>query len=244
MGGMTVAKQSAYLTVYQKIKGDIQSGKYAVGDFLPTETELEQAYGVSRTTIRHAMKALSADGLADIRQGRGTMVRNFKTIQDLSKVTSVTESLRRKGHVVRTKSMCIDTVAANDKQADELQIEVGGRLARVQRIQLADEKPVAVMTNHIPYGLVPGIEQFSNRFSALYQFLEDQYGIAIDAAEDTIWAKVSDFTESELLHVPTGTALLCIRRICLNSQKPVCLDLVKIIGDQYELENSMSGRLK
>lgn len=237
-------RPSVYMTIYEQIKNDIRSGKYTVGNLLPTETELEQLYGVSRTTIRNAMKALAADGLIHIKQGCGTTVLNFRTIQDLSRVTSVTESLRRKGYSVRAKSMYIDKAAANERQAAELQVKPGAELARVQRIQLADEKPVTIMTNYIPYGLVPKIERFNNKFSALYQFLEAKYGIVIDAAKDTIWAKVSDFTESELLDVTPGTALLCIRRVCYQQQKPVCLDVVKIVGDQYELENSMNGRIK
>ncbi|ADU27730.1 GntR family transcriptional regulator [Ethanoligenens harbinense] len=239
-----MGKPAAYMRLYEQLKQDIRTGKYPVGDVLPTETELEQMFGVSRTTVRRAMKALSNDGLADIKQGRGTMVRNFRTTQDLSKVTSVTESLRKKGYTVRTKSIYIDVIAANEKLSGELQLPFGDRLARVQRVQLADEKPVALMTNYIPYALVPQMEQTSESFSALYQFLERRYGITIDAAKDSIWAKASDFAESEMLDVPVGTALLCIRRLCFHEKQPVCLDMVKILGDQYELENFMSGRLK
>lgn len=241
---MHMGKPSAYRALYEQLKNEIRNGKYAVGELLPTETELGESTGFSRTTVRHAMKALAADGLVDIRQGRGTMVLDYRTIQDLSRVTSVTESLRRKGCAVRTKSMAIDRVSAGERQAAALQVKAGAALARVQRIQLADEKPVAVMVNYIPYETVPQIERHQGRFSALYQFLEEQYGLVIDAAKDTILAKVSDFTESELLDVPVGTALLCIRRVCFYQGRPVCLDEVKIIGDQYELENSMSGRIK
>lgn len=239
-----MAKQAAYTLLYERLKQDIRAGKYPVGTPLPTETELERLAGVSRTTVRRAMKALAEDGLVDIRQGRGTLVRNFRTIQDLSKVTSVTESLRKKGYTVKTKSMYIDLIPADEARADLLRVPVGEPLARVQRIQLADGRPVALMTNCIPYAQVPGMEQCTGAFSALYQFLESRYGITIDAAKDTIWAKVSDFAESEMLDVPPGTALLCIRRLCLREQRPVCLDEVRILGDQYELENSMSGRLR
>lgn len=239
-----MAKKAAYLLLYEQLKGDIRAGRYPVGEALPTEAELQRMTGVSRTTVRRAMKTLQDDGLVDIRQGRGTLVRNFRTIQDLSKVTSVTESLRKKGYTVATKSMHIDRVAGDEMRADLLRLAPGTPLARVQRIQTADGRPVALMANFIPYARVTGIEAFDRTFSALYQFLENQYGITIDAAKDTIWAKVSDFAESEMLSVPTGTALLCIRRLCLCGQQPVCLDEVRILGDQYELENSMSGRLK
>ncbi len=243
-GGGGVSKTSAYEKVYEELKEKIRSGRYPVGSLLPTEEEMETLFSVSRTTVRRAMRLLAEDGLAEIRQGRGATVLDFRTIQDLSKVTSVTESLRHKGYRVRTKRMEIDTVPADERLGQMLRLPAGGSLARVQRIQLADEKPVALMTNFIPYDLVPQIETYAGGFSGLYQFLEERYGIRIDAAKDTIWAKSAGFTESEMLAVTEGTALLCIRRLCFSASRPVCLDEVKILGDQYELENAMSGRLK
>ncbi|ADY57578.1 transcriptional regulator, GntR family [Syntrophobotulus glycolicus DSM 8271] len=239
-----MSKIPSYRAMYDLVKNDIKQGKYLIGELLPTESELEKIFHVSRSTVRRAMELLAQDGLVSIKQGRGTTVMDFKTKQDLNKVTSVTESLRRKGYIVRTKSMYIDTVGATEKLAQELQVMQGDLLARVQRIQLADEKPVVIMKNYIPYHTVPNIEQYTNQFSALYQFLEQKYQIEIDAAKDKIYAKPADFTDSEMLCVAPGTALLCIRRICYKDQKPVCVDQVSILGDQYELEVSMSGRYK
>jgi GntR family transcriptional regulator len=239
-----MAKLPAYMLVQDLLKRDIRNGKYPVGELLPTEPELEKIFKVSRTTVRRAMEVLRQEDLVEIKQGRGTMVLDFRTKQDLNKVTSVTESLRRKGYDVRTKSMYIDTIPATEKLAKELQVKQGDLLARIQRIQLADEKPVVIMKNYISYDKVPNIEQYTNKFSALYQFLEEQYQIEIDAAKDKIYAKSADFTESEMLCVQPNTALLCIRRICYKDHKPVCVDQVSILGDQYELEISMNKRYK
>lgn len=234
----------AYQAMHDDLKNDIKNGKYPIGEMLPTESELEKIFRVSRTTVRQAMSVLAQEGLVEIRQGRGTMVLDYKTRQDLNKVTSVTESLRRRGYTVRTKSMFIDRIAAGELLSRDLGIAPGTPVARVQRIQLADEKPVVIMKNYIPYDMVPDMEQHTGQFSALYQFLEDRYQIEIDAATDKITAKASDFTESEMLGVPTGTVLLCIRRTCFRSGKPICVDDVSILGSQYELEISMNGRYK
>lgn len=239
-----MGKLPAYMVMHDQIKKDIQSGKYTVSEFLPTESELEKIFNVSRTTVRRAMEELQKEGLVQIKQGRGTKVQNFRTKQDLNKVTSVTESLKRKGYDVRTKSMYIDKIFASEKLAEELEVNQGELLARVQRIQLANEKPVVIMKNYIPYKNVPEIEKYANKFSALYQFLEEKYNIDIDGAKDKIYSKSADFVESEMLNVAPGTALLCIRRICYKEQRPVCVDQVSILGDQYELEISMSGRYK
>lgn len=239
-----MAKVPAYMIIHDSLKKEIQSGKYHVSELLPTEYELEKIYNVSRTTIRRAMEVLKEEGLVDIKQGRGTMVLDYRTKQDLNKVTSVTESLRRRGYDVRTKSMYIDIIPVSEDLGKELQLEHGEMIARVQRIQLANEKPMVIMKNYIPYKLVPDIKQFTNKFSGLYEFLEEQYQLDINAANDKILAKSADFAESEMLNILPGTALLCIHRICYKDKKPICIDDVSIIGDQYELVISMSGRYK
>lgn len=239
-----MSKLPAYMVVHDILKNEIQNGTYLVGALLPTETELERIYQVSRTTVRRATELLEKEGLVEIKQGRGTMVLDSRTHQDLNRVTSVSESLRRKGYVISTKSMYIDKVPATEKLAKELQVPQGSVLARIQRIQLADGKPIVIMKNYISYILVPDIEQYTSKFSALYQFLEEQYHLEIDGAKDKIYAKASDFTEAEILNVDPGTALLCIHRICYRKDKPVCVDQVSILGDRYELEISMQGRYK
>lgn len=237
-------KVPAYMAVHDLIKKRIQDGTYPVLELLPTEPELEKIYKVSRTTIRSAMELLKEEGFVEVKQGRGTMVLDQRTIQDLNKVTSVTESLRRKGYDVRTKSMYIDIIPASDKLLKELNLSTEDSITRVQRIQLIDENPIAIMRNYIPTSLVPGLLQFTNKFSGLYQFLEEHYELQIDSAHDKIFAKSADFAESEMLNVPPGTALLCIRRICYQDGNPVCVDDVCIIGDQYELAISTNGRYK
>lgn len=52
-----------YMKVYNRLKNQILSGSYPSGSFLPTESELEQIYQVSRTTIRKAVKMLSDEGI-------------------------------------------------------------------------------------------------------------------------------------------------------------------------------------
>ena len=237
-------KVPAYMAVHDLIKKRIEDGTYPVLEFLPTEPELEKIYKVSRTTIRSAMELLKEEGFVEIKQGRGTMVLDRRTIQDLNKVTSVTESLRRRGYDVRTKSMYIDLIPVSEKLGKELDLPGDDSITRVQRIQLIDEKPIAIMRNYIPTTLVPGLIQFTNKFTGLYQFLEEHYNLEIDSAHDKIFAKSADFAESEMLNVQPGTALLCIRRICYRNEEPVCVDDVCILGDQYELAISTNGRYK
>ncbi len=167
-----------YIKIYDKLKSAIKGGTYPPGSFLPTEQELETLYQVSRTTIRKAVKLLSDEGILSVRQGCGTMVMDIRTTQNYNQVTSVTESLRKRGYDVTTGSMMIDVIPASRDIAADLFIPEGTPVARIQRLQLADGRPVTLMENYIEYAKVPGIEQHSGHFVALYQFLEETYGLA------------------------------------------------------------------
>lgn len=61
------------------IKESILSGELLGGDALPTEPELEKEFGVSRAVIRDAMRMLKAQGLIDVKQGKGMYVSYSQT---------------------------------------------------------------------------------------------------------------------------------------------------------------------
>lgn len=234
----------AYIKIYNRLKNEIQKGTYPVGGFLPKEYELEEIYQVSRTTIRNAVKILAKEGMVEVRQGRGTRVLDHKAIQNYNKVTSVTEALRKKGYEVTTGDMLIDVIEADKQTANELEIPEGTRVARIQRLQLADGEPVTLMENYIEYKRVPKIEEFKNEFVALYQFLEEKYGLQIDGTRDRISAKAATFMEAQVLKTEPKDALLVVHRITYYQDKPVSIDHVRIIGRKYEIEISGKGRSK
>jgi GntR family transcriptional regulator len=211
----------AYARMYDALKKDIYNGEYAVGDLLPAEPELEKRFNVSRTTVRRAVDLLSREGLVSAKQGRGTQVLDYKTTQNLNTVSSISETLRQKGYEITSKGMQIDITGASHSVAKQLGINDGDKLVRIQRIQLADGKPVAIMRNFILPEKVPGIEKYVNKFSSLYEFLEERYSINIDSARDSISARCADFDEAAMLSVELGSAILYMRRITFEDGVPV-----------------------
>ncbi|MEA5011950.1 MAG: GntR family transcriptional regulator [Angelakisella sp.] len=234
----------AYAQVYNTIKREIMEGEYPIGSLLPPEPVMEKRFGVSRTTIRRAMDLLSRDGFIKAQQGFGTQVLDYKTRQNLNVITSVSETLRRKGHIVEPRSMYIDIVNPGAQILQELNLQESDKVARVQRIQIADGKPLAIIKNYISAVRVPGIEQHVDEIHSLYQYLEDRYNIVIESAHDSISARSADFAEAQMLEVPVGSALLCMKRVCYSGSQPICADRLSILGDRYELEVNMVGRSK
>ena len=231
-----------YQKVYLELKSRIQDGDYAIGTFLPTEADLMREYSVSRTTVRKALDLLSREGFIRATAGKGTQVIDFKTSQSLNAVTSVSETLRRQGHVVLSKSLYIDRISAGERLSQELQIAEGSTVVRIQRVQLSDGVPVAIMKNYIPDEMVPGIEKEMAPNKSLYIFIESNYGIQIDSTFDKITARSASFTDAEILEVPVGEPLIALARVCMMRGRPVCADHVSIVGKYYEFVLYSSSR--
>ncbi|MBQ4332782.1 MAG: GntR family transcriptional regulator [Clostridia bacterium] len=237
-----MARTPAYHTVYQAIKKQIREKKYPVGSLLPTEGELEQEFSVSRTTIRRAIGLLASDGYIKVTQGRGTEVLDRSTFQNLNHISSITESLTTKGYTVTSREMDIRKVRVTGQAAKMLQLNEGDEAYLVQRLQYADDVPIALMTNYLRVEQVPGLERFAGCFSGLYAYLEKQYGIVIKEATEYLSATTADFCEAKLLHVDVGAPLLCSRRSSSTEAGVFEYSVNKIVAEHYEYCVHLKGR--
>lgn len=73
-----ISKGSLVETAIESLRHGIEQGYWAVGDRLPVETQLSESLGVSRNTVREAVRVLAHVGMLETRQGDGTYVRATK----------------------------------------------------------------------------------------------------------------------------------------------------------------------
>lgn len=232
----------AYSNVYSDIKAAIMSKKYEIGALLPPEPELEQMYGVSRTTIRKAIAMLLSEGYITVKQGYGTQVVSRKVSQNLNVITSISQSLRERGHTIGVRCTFVEKIPAKGVLAHDFSVEEGTELICVHRIQLADGEPVAITKNYILASLVPGLESEGVEIVSLYQYLLKQYNLVYTHAKDTISAINASYEEATLLSVEPKTALMTIKRRCFMGDVVAEVDDVKIVADKYEFDIYMKGK--
>lgn len=237
MGGIP-----AYRKIYTEIKRLIKQGTYKPGDLLPAEPELEKMSDVSRTTVRKAVSLLVADGYLKAKQGQGTEVLDVSTTQKLNKITSITETLEQKGYEITTHGMHISRVAAPEAVLEALDLHPGDTVYQVQRVQYANDAPIALMVNYLKENAVPDLDKYTNTFTGLYSFLEKQYHLILKDAVEWLSAVSADFTESQILRVPVGAPLLCSRRISNTELGPVEYSIIKLVADKYEYCVYLQGR--
>ncbi len=232
----------AYRQVYTTLKNRIREGTYKTGTMLPTETQLEKEFGASRTTIRKAISLLAGEGYLKVRQGRGTEILDISTTQKLNYITSITETLTSKGFQVTVQGMNVDKVVAPSIVQESLLLPPNTKVYRVQRVQCANDQPVALIINYLKENLAPNLEQYQGKFIALYKFLENKYNIILTEATETLSAVSADFMESQILKIPTGAPLLCSKRISYTVQGPLEYSIIKLVADKYEYSIHMKGR--
>ncbi len=235
-------KMTAYMEVYLDLKKKIREGTYKTGMLLPTEPELETMYGVSRITIRKAMAMLADDGYVNIVQGKGTEVCDITTIQRLNSVTSITETLQKKGYHMTVQGMDIEEVTPPPYVAEALKIDKDTTVYKLQRIRCADGVPFSITIDYLKKEYVPGLKAYEGTFVGLYDFIERTYGLVMTEAYEYVSAASADFLEAQVLGVATGTALLYSRRIGYVEQGPFEYTVNKMIGDRYEFSVYMQGR--
>jgi GntR family transcriptional regulator len=122
------------------------------GDKLPAEPELARQMGVSRATLREAMRAFEGQGVIRRRQGVGTfIVGRSPVIETGLEVLESIESLsHRIGLEVSMGDLHTSQVDASDEEAEALVIPPMTRLVQVKRVIRAGDRPVAFLVDMLP----------------------------------------------------------------------------------------------
>lgn len=231
-----------YIQVYTKMKRAIEEERYRAGEKMPSETELEKMYGVSRITIRKAIELLKNDGYVYVKQGLGTIVASA-SMYNSNYVTSFTDGLRAAGYVPSAKDITISHALIPAAIANAMDVPEDRDMICVQRLQMADDKPIAIMSNYILPELVPGLdEEDTAEFISLYRYLEEHYNIFINTSRDFITARTADLSQAHLLQVPVGFPLIYVIRVSFMDGKPVLGDMVYINAHMYEFSFNCVGK--
>jgi len=221
------------------LRGAIDGDVYRSGDQIPSENELVAKFGVSRSTIRHAISELALEGWLYRIQGRGTFVSKPKFRQTLSRLTSFTEDMRMLGLTPKAKLLSCQPEKADQIVTKQLGLAQGDDVIQLERLRLADDEPVAINISILPQKLVPGLEKMDLENQSLYEILEKHYGHIIARAEQTLEPVLADKAAAQLLQVPLNTPLLLVEGVTFL-RNGMAIEKLKIFycGERYKFHLS------
>lgn len=199
-----------YQQLQRRLQDAIQSGALAPGTALPPERDMAEMTTLSRVTVRKAMQPLVEAGLITQRRGSGTVVapRVPKLEQSLSTLTSFTEDMQRRGLPASSRLLERGLFPPSPEEMMALGLASDARVARITRLRLAGDEPMAIERASLPTDLLPDPSVIEG---SLYETLERD-GNRPERALQRISAINLSGADARILHVAKHAAGLKIER--------------------------------
>ncbi|MBN9629203.1 MAG: GntR family transcriptional regulator [Actinobacteria bacterium] len=131
--------------VHAQLLDLIEQRALGPGDKLPSEAELADEFGVSRPTLREALKLLDQDGAVTAVTGHGryvTAARSVRVDRPITRYEGLTAMLTALGYNVTTHVISVDEAVADEDEARELGTAPGAPVLRLARIKYGDGRPL------------------------------------------------------------------------------------------------------
>ncbi len=214
-------KQPLYDQLVDLLKEKIEN-ELEPGDLLPSERELAERYGLSRTTVRLALKELESMGLITRKHGKGTFVSDMShETANLIENYSFSEQMRNLGRVPKTKLLEFEVCEANKAVSEHLGLRLGDKVYRIRRLRIADDIPMMVETSYLPVSEFVGLTEDDVAHKALYDIIEKDYHEKIRVAEEEFYASLARGDDAEFLQITEGAPVLQLVRTTYSDKNIV-----------------------
>jgi GntR family transcriptional regulator len=200
-----------YHQLIEIIKQNIQEGVWQPGDQIPSEMELCDSFGISRTVVRQALRELETSEIIVKRKGKGTFVAKPKISEGLiQKLTGFYQDMVERGLTPVTKVLFQDVTRANDKVAEYLDVAPGTDIVEIQRLRFIHDEPIQVVTTYIPLIISPDLPNIDLTHRSLYEYLETANNIKIYRGKRYIEAVLASEEQAKLLDIDEGDPLIML----------------------------------
>jgi GntR family transcriptional regulator len=154
------------------------------GEQIPTEAELGALFGVSRSTVREALRLLERDGVIRTEHGRGRFLAAggaLRVERPIDRFESVTDMLGALGHRVTSSVLAVEEDGATRPEADALGLDGGAPVLRLVRLRYGDDRPLLYTVDTVPRDCLPGPVAHRDWSGSLTQALA-AHGHAVDSS--------------------------------------------------------------
>jgi GntR family transcriptional regulator len=204
------------VSVQDELRKRIDEERFPAGTRLPSEPHLASELGVSRATLREALRALEDEGLLRRRQGSGTYVAERPRVANSLDVNfGVTQAISAAGMRAGIVQARHWVEAASAAEATRLELEPGQDVLVVERVRTAEDRPVVVSRDVLPARLAAGRAEVVERMLAesIYEVLERDLGIVIHHGVARFRPVRADRTVADWLGVSRGELLLYLWQV-------------------------------
>ncbi|QFT88928.1 HTH-type transcriptional repressor YvoA [Bacillus sp. THAF10] len=222
-----------YLLVVDRLKQDIEQKLYKEKEKLPSEFELSRRLGVSRATLREALRVLEEENIVVRRHGVGTFVNSKPVFSSgIEQLNSVTDMISQAGMKPGTVFLTSTIEKPSEEELSKFGNEEIKEVLHFERVRTANELPVVYCIDKIPTTIVEDYQSYKNE--SLLDLLEEQAGRYISYAVTHIEPIGYHDKISPILECEPETALLVLKQMHYDqNDEPILYSLNYFRADKF-----------
>lgn len=216
-----LAGRSPSLSAYRALASGLAAGRWPPGSLLPSERTLAEELGVSRTTLRHALRELADAGILEPAPQRGWFVARAFISEGPNVLMGFSEGAAARGLTAGSKLVSVIKRPCSFDTAEVLGIPPASDVVELELVRTLDALPVAVQTLTLPHRLVPDLDKESLGDTSLYRLLAEKYGLTPSRCDYTLQADAASEEVAAHLGIPVGAPVLIGHEITVDTHDRV-----------------------
>lgn len=227
-----------YFQLKEIILKEIENGNYKIDDSIPTEKELSEIFGISRTTVRQAISELVQGGWLYRVKSKGTFVSKPKINQSfVQELNSFSEQMQQLNKVPSTKLLEFEVIDPPPLVRDELGLKADEKVVYIHRKRFADDEPVVMVKTYLPFNKCAFVLDFDLEQDSLYEVLNKNENTKIYKVRRFIEAVKVEKYDMENLDIDHNNAIQKFISIGYNSYDfPIEYSIARYRGDKNKFE--------
>ncbi|OXS63202.1 GntR family transcriptional regulator [Bacillus sp. V-88] len=225
-----------YLQVIDRLKKDIEAGIYKEKEKLPSEFDLSKQLGVSRATLREALRILEEESVIVRRHGVGTFV-NAKPLftSGIEQLNSVTNMIKQAGMEPGTIFLSSTTQEATEDDMKRFTCNEEDDVILIERVRTANGEPVVYCVDKIPEKVMP--RNFTHEDNSIFTVLEERENKRITHAVAQIEPMGYHDKISPILNCEPETALLVLKQMHFDeNDEPILYSVNYFRSDKFSFQ--------
>lgn len=226
----------AYHRVYNILREKILNKAMAAGEKVPPERVLCDTYGVSRITIRHALKMLQDQGLVERLPGKGTFVKAARQKKMPILDMDYEKSLKKEAPGIIRKIIGWEKILPPENIMQGLGLLKSEQCVLIERLDILNNEALSYDKGYIPLSLSSSIDDDIIQRVEFLHLWERREGLSISYVESATEAVEANAIDSERLQVPVGSPILLTTDTVFSSEgKALAVFITVYRGDRFKL---------
>ncbi|PFG57948.1 transcriptional regulator, GntR family [Vibrio sp. ES.051] len=174
-----------YIEIAELLERKIKDGELEPKSMIPKESALQEAFSVSRVTIRKSLQILVDKGLISRTRGSGTYINDLKAQHDALHLLGFIEEVSRQGKVPSSQVIKFELKKPTEQIAKKLNLTPNDDTYEIHRLRCINDEPEIYEITHMPAGLFPDLS-IAIMNGSKYEYIEKDKGLKIAKSSQSV----------------------------------------------------------